>query len=186
MSLHHFTAGIPHCSRVRTPTADHQIKVRGRGMIRRAEKQIFALHTLPFHFTISSPMFFLCDWVDIFYLFRTAKLQNKEKSFNNSLTLCKQCGPQAKKVWTIEWVLFNLLNNHRFKIFLSNMNAAIVSGCLHFHYRRLYIFVSSSADDVNIKTFTADFNMAGGEAAAVISAVSFHIPPCSIFEPLFC
>lgn len=66
------------------------------------------------------------------------------------------------------------------------MNTAIVSGCLHFHYRRLYIFVSSSADDVNIKTFTADFNMAGGEAAAVISAVSFHIPPCSIFEPLFC
>lgn len=123
MSLHHFTAGIPHCSRVRTPTADHQIKVRGRGMIRRAEKQIFALHTLPFYFTIFSPMFFLCDWVDIFYLFRTAKLQNKEKSFNNSLTLCNQCGPQAKKVWThwhVPWS-FRFLNEF-FSTFLITID----------------------------------------------------------------
>lgn len=87
------------------------------------KSNLCSTYSYSFYFTISSPMFFLCDWVDIFYLFRTAKLQNKEKSFNNSLTLCNQCGPQAKKVWThwhVPWS-FRFLNEF-FSTFLITID----------------------------------------------------------------
>lgn len=121
MSLHHFTSGIPHCSRVRTPTADHQIKVRGREMIRRAEKQIFALHTLPFHFTISSPMFFcVIGWIFSTY----SELQNyktKKRALTTHWHYATSVAHKPKCThWHVPWS-FRFLNEF-FSTFLITID----------------------------------------------------------------